>query len=335
MYNCEVMYGMYGAVSPGTGESGLSARYFKSEVNTVCSITEKLRTALGGRSVKIIGHPRPDFDSVAAGILMNDLLRAKGIDSAFVIPDREDEYAHRYMPEAGYETGDFYGSIAPSDCLFLVDHHETLFGNTVLGCVDHHPSTRSFDYPVYINSPSSSCALTVFRLLEEERIIPDRRQTHLALMSVYMDTLSLKSPKFVSSDAEWIRCVTEKYSFDTEKMNLAGYCMTDMKKSISELAYSGFKEYVFRGKRVCTSHINAVSCEDVQEKLALAEKFLTGERTQRGAELWVLIYTDPDASITELRRISSVGTDYERYNRILSRSIDIMPVIEAEFYKNC
>ena len=171
-------------------------RIFKEEA---CIMLNKLKELAKGKRLKIVGHKNPDFDSIASGIILERFLCSNEIDARFVCESVSDTHAITALKYAGVDLSSYHGKIEDGDLLFLVDHHSTEYENFVVGCIDHHPTEFKINFPIYVNHPSSSCALSVLRLAEKEGMIFDKNDVRLALMSVYMDTRSCKSTKFIAN----------------------------------------------------------------------------------------------------------------------------------------
>lgn len=287
-----------------------------------------LKHMLSGARLAIIGHENSDFDSVASGVLLASFLNFCGIKARFLIPDGFDCYAEKYLPLFGIYPDEYCGKPFEDEFLFLVDCHTTIYPNKVLGCIDHHPTSRKNDYPFYMNSPSSSCTLSVLRLSEKGGAVLTENDYAMTAMSIYMDTQSLKSSKLVPSDLDWLSETVRKYRIDCGFMIRCGYCMTDLDKPVDELSVNELKKYDYSGVAVWCSAIrhNEIQPELKRKIISAVEE----KREKCGAALWIIIFTDPEKEISEVVRVTSEQTECRSYGRILSRSIDVMPVIEKE-----
>lgn len=294
---------------------------------------DKLKKLAKKKRIKIIGHKNPDFDSVASGILMEHFLRSNDVDARFVCKGLSDRHATAALKYAGVDICAYYGRVEHDDLLFLVDHHSTEYENDVIGCIDHHPTTLDISFPIYLNEPSSSCALSILRLAEKSGVVFDRNDVRLALMSVYMDTRSCKSTKFVSSDTEWIKETEEKYSFadELEAFEQFGYCMTDMSAPVEKISENDIKEYTFNGERIIVSHVQALGGAENERILGEVFEYVERKRESIGARVWILMLSDPKRECTSLIRFDADGTHVRKHDRLLSRSIDVIPSLEKEF----
>ena len=294
---------------------------------------DKLKELANGKRIKIVGHKNPDFDSIASGMILERFLRSNKIDAHFVCEGVSDINALSALKYLGIGIPSYYGKIEEGDLLFLVDHHSTEYKNLVIGCIDHHSTNSEIKFPIYVNLPSSSCALSILRIAEEKGFVFDKTEVKLALMSVYMDTRSCKSTKFVATDTEWISNVTKKYSFANEldTFERLGYCLTDMSSSLEELSKSDIKEYIFNNKKIYVSHIQTILTDDTEEILKKVYSYIEEKRKRYGAELWILMVSDPKRESTLVIRFCEAGRRKSDFDKLLSRSIDVIPAIEKEF----
>ena len=294
---------------------------------------EKLKELTAKTGIKIVGHKNPDFDSVTAGILLEHFFRSNDIDAHFVCEGLSDSHAIAALQYAGVDICSYCGRIERDDVLFLVDHHATEYNNDVVGCIDHHPTKADICFPIYLNRPSSSCALSIFRLAQKEGMIFSRDDVRLALMSVYMDTRSCKSTKFISSDLDWIKETSEKYSFsdELETFECMGYCMTDMSAPVEKISKTDIKEYTFNGAKIITSHVQTIESEETERILREVFAYVEKEIESIGAKMWMLMISDPKRECTSLVRFDEEGMHIEKHSRLLSRSVDVMPMLEKEF----
>ena len=293
----------------------------------------KLKELAKGKRIKIVGHKNPDFDSIASGIIAERFLLSNEIDARFFCEEVSDINALSALNYLGIEISSYYGKIEEDDHLFLVDHHSTEYKNFVVACIDHHPTDFEMDLPVYVNSASSSCALSIFRIAEKEGTVFDKNDVKLVLLSIYMDTRSCKSTKFIEADTEWISSVTKKYSFERELDTFEGlgYCLTDTSAPVEVLSRCDLKEYVFNNKKVYVSHIQTVLTEDTEKILSKVYSYVEEVRKHLGIEVWILMLSDPKREKTFVIRFDGTGRCQEDYDKLLSRSIDIIPAIEKEF----
>ena len=266
--------------------------------------------------------------------MLSEALCSFGVLAEYLLDDVPDSNTVSAFDAIGIDLEKYRKRISDEDVLFLVDHHETKYENKIIGCIDHHPTEQNLSFEIYYNKPSSSCALSIFRLLENEGMRLDKRQTELAVLSVYMDTNSCKSTKFFESDRAWITSACEKYSFDKALFEQLGFFMTDTSLPIDKLSQNGFKEYSFGKKKVYASHVQCKDNEENAKKLVELRGYIARRCRELDIAMWILIYIDPIKEMTSVYKITKDNEFVYSENRILSRSMDVIPKIEREFLQN-
>ncbi len=284
------------------------------------------------KKIAIKGHDNPDFDSVVSGILCCSYLKKLGYSCRYCLPTITDKPTLSALAHAGVDISQYISDIGDDEVLFLVDHHETNLSNAVVGCIDHHPTVKKYDYPFYHNANSSSCAVEILRMMTEAGFEAEEYEYYLAVFSVYMDTMSLRSSKTVQNDVAWIERICDRFGFDTDIMINDGLALTDLGEPVEIIAQSNLKYYKFANVNVASSDIHA---KDISPRLLdkITEHISSiVANEQNGIDLWVLIVMNPVDRKTDVIKIS--GKDniiYEHHERLLSRSHDVMPQIEKTF----
>ena len=282
--------------------------------------------------IAIKGHDNPDFDSVVSGILCCSYLKKLGYSCRYCLPSITDKPTLLALSHAGVDILQYISDIEDDEVLFLVDHHETNLKNTVVGCIDHHPTVKECSYPFYHNVRSSSCAVEILRMMTEAGIEVDEQEYYLAVFSVYMDTMSLRSSKLNESDVIWIGQICNRLGFDTGVMINDGLALTDIGEPVELIAQSNLKYYKFGSVNVASSDIHA---KDLPPRLLNKitehiESIVSDEKN--GIDMWVLIIMNPVDYKTDVIKISGRGNiTYEHHERLLSRSHDVMPAVEKTF----
>lgn len=302
--------------------------------------------------IAVKGHDNPDFDSVVSGILCCSYLRKLGYEQCrLCIPSITDKPTLAALDHAGVDVSEYISPICEDEVLFLVDHHETELKNRVIGCIDHHKTEKKYEqlYPestkdgkrvFYHNTRSSSTAITVLRMMISDGIEPDRNEYYLALYSIFMDTMSMKSSKFEADDAVWADSVSKRFGFDTSVMRTDGYALTDLSQPVKVIAESNLKYYRFGGRRIASSDIHVT--EYAQGTVDCVTEYIRKRISDEKLAMWILIIMDPEHLKTDVIKISasgifasgisaSGGVKKTHYDRLLSRSVDVIPEVEREF----
>ena len=103
----------------------------------------------------ILGHENPDIDSIISGYLLETLMKKKGYDAEFIIPDKtiskEDIDLSAYC---GIDPTAYQKSLptAADTKYILVDHHERNVPGEIVAIIDHHPTkTKDIKCKYYYN----------------------------------------------------------------------------------------------------------------------------------------------------------------------------------------
>ena len=296
----------------------------------------QVRALCADRPLFVLGHDTPDADTVLATGIFCRAARQAGIDARPVstgIPDRE---SCAVVRKCGVETTAWPAaeSLRPGDLLFLVDCRETPHPGTVVGCVDHHPTDAVPSYAVAVIERASSAALMIYRQAVREGIaLPDDCEL-IALRSVYADTESLLSPKFLPSDRPFIDRTIAKYGLSEEELIRDGLCFSDLTLPPERLAVGGLKYHTLTDANgtshpAASSHIEAEGVTD--ELIGRCLDVLADLRVREGKELWVLIVVEPLSHRSRVWELTDSGVGMTAFDRFISRSVDVLPALERKY----
>ena len=285
-----------------------------------------------GRSIKVKGHARPDLDSIASGMLLEMYLREKGCEASFIIPDTPNEHAIKVLTELGIDIDLYRGDINNCDDIILVDHHDHIGKGNVIGYIDHHPDSREYKGINGINLPVGSCAVMILRYLEKEGIALTSFHYELALLSLYTDTRALRTSRTTGSEREWARTVLSKYGFDEEKIKRMSIALTDLSLPVEILSMNDYKLIEVNGRRINTTQLIADNVEP--QGLSALVSYMSTCIRRGDAYMWMLSISVPRLNMTRVLRIYGDSVLSDKYDRLLSRAKDIMPMIENELAQN-
>lgn len=277
----------------------------------------------------ILGHKNPDVDSILSGYILSNYLRYKRYEADYVIPDKEiDEESKEIVESFGVNVDYFLPRVIDDDKLILVDHHETEFSNEVLAVIDHHPTIKKFNYPVYKNEPYSSTTKHIHNIILKES--PDyitRRFVELVVVGLLVDTNSFRSAKTQAGDKEWFEEMCVKYDFNRDELLKVGDCLTDT-SDIKKASKHGFKSYNYFGKSVASSYIqtNTIDIEVVNNIVENLKEVVKKDSLY----MWVFIVVDLKTSTSLVYEIYQDDVINETYDFMVSRGTNIMPKIEKK-----
>lgn len=286
---------------------------------------------LKGKEITILGHDNIDVDSCISGILLSKLLTFKNIENKFIILDKEiSKDTYNCLLKLGYDLNDFELEIK-SDYVFLVDHYITVHSNNVVGCIDHHPTIQEFNYDLYLNTKSSSCAKLIYDLMEQEKYPISKEDVLLTVYSIFMDTCSMTSSKLVLSDKNWAISKINEFEFNYSEIENDGFCLTNLNDDIDIVSKNGIKSYIYNNKIVKSSYIQVNEQSNQVDNIL---NYLNNIVKNTEIYLWVFLIINFKDNETYEFKIYKDNTLKVIHNGILSRGSDIMPKIEKEICNN-
>lgn len=275
--------------------------------------------------VTVVGHDMSDVDSVASCLLLKKYLGHLGFEAQIAMFTELMSGTLEMLSKMGVPFSAEVTSPKGDEQLFLVDHHETAYDLTVVGCIDHHPTEMEYDYPVYINQKASSTAFMILGMMEADGVPLEASDYAAAVLSVYCDTQSLKSTKLVKSDAPKVREIIEKYRLDEKYLHEAGLGLNDLSQPLGTLALNGLKVFNFPKGTVMSSYLQSDRYEDDFVSGLINE--IRAQRTKNNAAMWVLLLHDPVHGNTVEYDITDEVTVID-HGALISRGSNVMPRIE-------
>lgn len=295
-------------------------------------MVEKIR-ALKGQEVVVLGHINADVDSYCSMLLMKEILYFIGAEPILVVPDKVDEESADIMSKIGIDVTGLQGTVPANANLFLVDHHETTMNGKIVGCIDHHPTAKTFDYPIYLNEPASSCSMHLYRLMLSLKMTITVDIAKLVVLSAHVDTCSMRSSKTVESEIPVVKELIRDFHLDGDHYERLGLCLTDFSKPKEVVMMNGRKDYVYNGYKVSSSYIQIYgemgpSAEDIVDCIVRLYRYAGAHDIDR----WVFIVVNFEDNETYVYHLESgKQISEEVLPGIQSRGSVIMPKVEAIF----
>ena len=273
----------------------------------------------------LLGHDNIDCDSAISILLMKRFLEYFDIKCRAVILDKNiHDTDIRIMKQFGVNLNYLKGEIKEDDALFLLDHYKTTHGSNVVGCIDHHPNQQNISYPFYINKNSASTGKLIYDLMLEYQYPISIIEIELVVLSIMVDTSSLKSTKCPPNHKEFVKKLIRDYSLDYDKFYSIGLCLSDLTKPLKKIVNEGVKTYMFRNVNLTSSYIQ------VNENINAAEltHYIQNELLTENMPLWIFLVHDFSTDSTTEYRISKSVIETFSYPQITSRGTNIIPHIE-------
>lgn len=212
-------------------------------------ILSKIISASKNNKVYILGHMKPDADSVFSSYLLSNILKSMNIDSEFSILENDYEYCdsdkkliNAYLKEKPVIVKDI------KDKKFILVDHNNLFNlnkENVIGAIDHHRITGEVDN--LIEMEYASTALLIYDLFKDRYEFNDKEK-ELIYLSVLTDTNYLCSSRFKDEDKELLDELN--IDVDVDKLQKEYFSITNFDNNIKDNLNSDYKEYNFDNKNI-------------------------------------------------------------------------------------
>lgn len=257
----------------------------------------------------VIGHTKPDTDSVVAAMAMAHL--------ATNCPN--DKYQNPVPvisadlnPETAYLFDKFNvekpriitaADIKAEDKVILVDHNEEsqrlegLKADQIIEILDHHKMNVNFSKPIEVMIKTWGCSCSIiYRRMQIQNITPDKTLATLMLAAILSDTVAFKSSTSTAKDKEMameLAKIAEISDIDTFALEIFKAKSDVSKLSCEEIVKNDYKIFDFGGKKVLIDQVETVEQETIiAEKkdclLAAMEKV----KAEEAADLLFVVITD-------------------------------------------
>ena len=279
----------------------------------------------------ILGHENPDVDSLISGYLLEKVMKKRGYEVSFCIPDKEiaadsEKICNKY----NLYVGKYYVDELPNDVKYiLVDHNERDVPGEIVAVLDHHPTPKDKSHiEYYRNEKVSATACLIAKDCEEEL---DKHDIELACVATFIDTVSFHSSKTVKKDISWVNEMTTKYDLDYDEMYRDGLCLTEL-TNVEEIAFNGLKKADYDGFSIHSSYVQIVDLEKNKKIIDEIIEKLKKYRNEENIDLFVFIVYDMTNFYTKVYKINE-DIDYDEYFLYASRGNTIIPDIVKKYCK--
>ena len=206
------------------------------------------------KKVYIIGHHKPDADSVISSYILTNILKSFGIDAVYALRDNDiiDKELINDNIKDNYEVIDDY-----KDKYFILVDHNNLDGikkENVLGSIDHHRITNEVEDLIEIEYAST--ALLIYDLFKDRYNFSEEERKLIAL-SVLSDTEYLTSSRFTEEDKKIYQELN--IDLDIDELKKKYFKTTDFSNDIKVNLYEDYKEYDYNNQKINRSIIKSYS----------------------------------------------------------------------------
>ena len=279
----------------------------------------------------ILGHENPDVDSLVSGYILEKVMKKRGYDVSFCIPDKaialdSEKICNKY----NLYLGKYYVDELPSDAKYiLVDHNDRDVPGKIVAVLDHHPTPKDkSSIPYYRNEKASATACLIARDCEEEL---DKHEIELAADATFVDTVSFHSSKTVRDDISWVNEMTTKYDLDYDEMYRDGLCLTEL-TDVEEIAFNGLKKAQYEDLSIHSSYVQIVDLEKNKDIIDGIVERLRTYREEENIDLFVFIVYDMTNFYTKVYKIGE-EIELAEYFLYASRGNTIIPDILKQYGK--
>ena len=305
----------------------------------------------------IIGHRKPDTDSVVAAMALEFLYTQA---ACFEYQQPEAVIADPLNPETSYLFEKFgvetprqitAADIKDDEQVVLVDHNEVsqrlegLDENQIVDVIDHHKANLKLSRPIYLTFKTWGASCTVvYHLMKQNQVVPDKKLASLMLAAILSDTVGFKGTTTTERDQKYGQELAKIAQIDD--VNAFALEIFKAKSNISslsdeEIVQNDYKIYDF-GQKILISQLETVE----QASLITAKKdqllaAMSNVKEQHGVKLFFLAITDVLKINTKLflageseviiaeRAFGGTATDYILdIGPKMSRKKEIAPDIE-------
>ncbi len=184
----------------------------------------------------------------------------------------------------------------------LVDHNEYsqsvngLEEAQIMEIVDHHKiGDISTSMPIsFRNIPVGSTCTIVYNMYEESGVEMDYQTAGILLSGIISDTLIFKSPTSTDADKRAAGKLNEILGIDIEEFAMdmfkAGTSIEG--KSMDEIFYGDFKEFVIEGHKVGISQVFTLDMDQISSKKGDFIEYIEGVHKKEGSSLTMMVVTD-------------------------------------------
>lgn len=307
----------------------------------------------------IIGHKKPDLDSVVAPIALQYLYEQ---EERFGHQNPQALIADPVNPETEYVFKRFGAEVSPlisavqitdDDVFVLADHNEPdqrsdrVGEGQIVEIVDHHKPNLNLDRPIFVNIKVWGATSTIaWWLMKISRVAPTQKLAGLMLSAILSDTVGLKSPTTTDTDREAVEELarTARIS-DVNELTLEIFKAKSNLDALSptEKATNDYKIFDFGGKKLFINQIETVEQDkvmqdnqvlvgalvDIKEDMAVDYAFLIiSDVLQVNSKL---LYTNQEEKALALQAFANateVGDRTLDIGKRISRKKEIAPAFE-------
>lgn len=212
----------------------------------------------------IIGHKKPDVDTVFSSYLLNNILNFLDIESYSCIIENDyelDLYNKRIITDyLDYQPIVIKKTDINKYNFILVDHNDPIQsigdGNNIILCIDHHQNSEKIDNVILDKCCANS--LLIYKLFKD--IYPfSEKEKQLIAIAIFTDTLFLKSNRYKKEDEALLNELN--VNLDSNKMLERYFIPTDISLGINNYIQLSDRDFSCEGTTFSSSVIQLLKCK--------------------------------------------------------------------------
>jgi manganese-dependent inorganic pyrophosphatase len=262
----------------------------------------------------VVGHRNPDTDSVAASILLSNIL---GAEFGPVIANNLNKETKFVLEFLNIEVPPLVSSGAK--VYVLVDHNEPgqippeVDISKVTMIVDHHKlGGLSLPSPIDIKIEPVGSTCTIIKEYFDEQGLPiSKKQASLIMAGIISDTLNLKSPTTTPKDAQTLKELEQISEFKAEdlarKMFEAKSDLTGV--AVEEIIMQDYKKFEFGCQQVGFGVFETVNPKGALERLEEIYSALTNKKEEDEVNYMFFAIVDIMSQVSYLMLLSKTEKD--------------------------
>ncbi len=228
------------------------------------------------KPIYVVGHKKPDTDSVCAAIAYARYLTQKG-ERAIAARSGELNEETKFVLKKFKERSPVLLSSARGKALVLVDHNEepqspdNIQGAEILEVLDHHKINFKLENPIFFHTePIGATASIIAKLyLHDKEVKLTKATAGILLSAILSDTVIFRSPTTTEQDVDIAGKLArvagvkdmEKFGLEIKKTkaSLKG-------KSAEKIIMADSKEYKFGRKQIAVGQVEVCGMDEVKER---------------------------------------------------------------------
>lgn len=257
----------------------------------------------------IIGHKKPDTDSVVSAMALEYLYSQK---ECFGYDQPQAKIVDPLNPETNFLFEKFgvkapqlltADQITDQDQIVLVDHNEEnqrldgLNPDQIVDIVDHHKANLNLSKPIYMTFKTwGSSAAIVYFMMQQNNVVPTKELASLMLCAVLSDTIGFRGPTTTPKDkelAQELAKIAEINDIDALALEIFKAKSNISKLTDAQIVTNDYKIFEFGDKKVMINQLETVEQDvvvnDKKEALLTA---MAQVKQEQSVDLIFMVVTD-------------------------------------------